>query len=79
MLYRHKIHKNQFIIADIEEIIKAILHFYANPEDMQIWKEDLKLSPVSRKEDANVGVIINTDIVFAPTREIATIKVVEDD
>lgn len=56
----------------------TILHFYANPEDMQIWKEDLKLSPVSRKEDANVGVIINTDIVFAPTREIATFKVVED-
>ena len=56
----------------------TILHFYANPEDMQIWKEDLKLSPVSRKEDANVGVIINTDIVFAPTREIATFKVVDD-
>lgn len=56
----------------------TILHFYANPEDMQIWKEDLNLTPANRKEDANVGVIVNTDIVFVPTKEIASFKVVED-
>lgn len=56
----------------------TLLHFYANPEDMQIWKEELNLTPVSKKEDANIGVIVNTDIVFVPTKEMGNFKVVED-
>ena len=56
----------------------TILHFYANPEDMQIWKDELRLVPSQKKEDANVGVIVNTDIVFVPTREIGGFRVVQD-
>ncbi len=54
------------------------LHFYANPEDMQIWKSELRLTPVQNREDANMGVLVNTDIVFVPTKEIGGFKVVED-
>ena len=54
------------------------LHFYANPEDMQIWKSELRLVPVQNREDANMGVLVNTDIVFVPTKEIGGFKVVED-
>lgn len=56
----------------------TILHFYANPEDMQIWKDDLKLVPSNKKEDANIGIIVNTDIVFVPTKEVSGFKVVDD-
>lgn len=56
----------------------TILHIYANPEDMQIWKDELRLVPSQRKEDANLGVIINTDIVFVPSKEIGGFRVVED-
>ncbi len=56
----------------------TVLNFYANPEDMQLWKDELRLVPTQRREEANVGIIINTDIVFVPTREIGGFKVVED-
>ena len=56
----------------------TILNFYANPEDMQLWKDELRLVPAQKKEDSNVGIIINTDIVFVPTKEIGGFKVVED-
>lgn len=56
----------------------TILHFYANPEDMQIWKDELKLVPTQRKEEANIGVVVNTDIVFVSTKEIGGFRVVED-
>ena|SRR3989344_4137518 len=56
----------------------TLLHIYANPEDMQVWKDGLKLSPAMKKEEANIGIIINTDIVFVPTREIGGFKVVDD-
>jgi len=56
----------------------TLLHIYANPEDMQIWKDALRLSPAQKREDANLGVIVNTDIVFVPTKEIGGFKVVED-
>jgi len=56
----------------------TLLHVYANPEDMQIWKDGLRLTPVQKRDDANVGIIINTDIVFVPTREIGGFKVVDD-
>ena len=55
-----------------------MLNLYANPEDMQLWKDELRLVPSQKKEDANVGIIINTDIVFVPTKEIGGFKVVED-
>lgn len=54
------------------------LNFYANPEDMQLWKDELKLVPATKREDANVGVIINTDIVFVPSKEIGSFRVVDD-
>lgn len=54
------------------------LHFYANPEDMQIWKSELRLTPVQNREDANIGVLVNTDIVFVPSKEIGSFKVVDD-
>lgn len=56
----------------------TLLHFYANPEDMQIWKEELSLVPTSKKEDANIAIIVNTDIVFVPTKEMSGFRVVED-
>lgn len=56
----------------------TILHFYANPEDMNIWKDELRLGTVDRKEDSNVGILINTDIVFVPTKEIGGFRLVED-
>ncbi len=56
----------------------TILHFYANPEDMQILREELSLMPVAKKEDANIGIIVNTDIVFVPTKEMGGFNVVED-
>jgi len=56
----------------------TLLHFYANPEDMQIWREELGLSPVSKKEESNIGIVVNTDIVFVPTKEMGGFKVVED-
>ena len=56
----------------------TVLNLYANPEDMQLWKDELRLVPSQKKEDANVGIIINTDIVFVPTKEIGGFKVVED-
>lgn len=56
----------------------TVLNFYANPEDMQLWKDELRLVPSQKKEDSNVGIIINTDIVFVPTKEIGGFKVVED-
>lgn len=56
----------------------TILHIYANPEDMQLWKDELRLVPTQNKDEANLGVIINTDIVFVPTKEIGGFKVVED-
>lgn len=54
------------------------LHFYANPEDMQIWREDLRLNPVQNKEDANIGILVNTDIIFVPNKDIAGFRVIED-
>ncbi|PIR42921.1 hypothetical protein CO058_00155 [candidate division WWE3 bacterium CG_4_9_14_0_2_um_filter_35_11] len=54
------------------------LHFYANPEDMQIWKSELRLTPVQNREDSNIGVLVNTDIVFVPSKEIGSFKVVDD-
>lgn len=56
----------------------TLLHIYANPEDMQILKDELRLTAVQNKEDANLGIIVNTDIVFVPTKEIGGFKVVED-
>ena len=56
----------------------TILHFYVNPEDLQIWKSALGLIPVSSKNEANIGVLVNTDVVFIPTKEIGGFKVVED-
>lgn len=56
----------------------TILHFYANPEDMQLWKDELKLVPSQKKEDANIGIIVNTDIVFVPTKDIGGFRVVQD-
>lgn len=54
------------------------LHFYANPEDMQIWKSELRLTPVQNRIDANIGVLVNTDIVFVPSKDIGGFKVVDD-
>ena len=54
------------------------LHLYANPEDMQIWKSELRLTPVQNREDANIGVLINTDIIFVPSKDIGGFRVVED-
>lgn len=54
------------------------LHFYANPEDMQIWKSELRLTPVQNRDDANIGVLVNTDIVFVPSKDIGGFKVVDD-
>lgn len=54
------------------------LHFYANPEDMQIWKSELRLTPVQNREDANIGILVNTDIVFVPSKDIGGFKVVDD-
>jgi len=45
---------------------------------MQILKDELRLTAVQNKEDANLGIIVNTDIVFVPTKEIGGFKVVED-
>lgn len=56
----------------------TVLHFYVNPEDLQLWKSSLGLVPVSNKAEANIGVLVNTDIVFIPTKEIGGFKVVED-
>lgn len=56
----------------------TILHFYANPEDLQIWKQELALVPTAKREDANIGLIVNTDIVFVPTKEMSGFRVVED-
>ena len=56
----------------------TVLHFYINPEDLQLWKSSLGLIPVSNKDEANIGVFINTDIVFVPTKEIVGFKVLED-
>ena len=56
----------------------TMLHFYANPEDMQIWREDLRLNPVTNKDEANIGILVNTDIIFIPNRDIAGFRVVED-
>lgn len=56
----------------------TILHFYGNPEDVSIWKEELKLVPSNKKEEANIGILINTDIVFVATKEIGGFRVVED-
>lgn len=54
------------------------LNFYVNPEDLQVWKNELRLTAVQNPSEANVGILINTDIVFVPTREIGGFKVVED-
>jgi excisionase family DNA binding protein len=56
----------------------TLIHFYVNPEDLQAWKSTLGLIPVSTKSEANVGILVNTDVVFIPTKEIAGFKVVED-
>lgn len=56
----------------------TILHFYVNPEDIQIWKNELRLSPGKDSSDSNLGVLINTDVVFMPTREIGGFRVVDD-
>ena len=55
-----------------------LLHFYINPEDLQVWKSDLKLSPVREADDANIGILINTEIIFPQTKEIGGFKVLED-
>jgi excisionase family DNA binding protein len=55
-----------------------ILHFYINPEDLQVWKSDLKLSPVRDEAESNVGVLINTEIIFPQTKEIGGFKVLDD-
>ena len=56
----------------------TILHFYVNPEDLQIWRSVLGLVPVANKSEANIGILVNTDVVFIPTKEIVGFKVVED-
>ncbi len=56
----------------------TILHFYANPEDMNIWINELKLVPVNSEKEANIGILINTDIIFVPSKEIGGFRVVED-
>ena len=56
----------------------TLLHIYANPEDIQIWKNELRLTSVSDKKEANIAVIVNTDIVFVPVKEIGGFKVVDD-
>ena len=56
----------------------TLLHFYVNPEDLQIWRSVLGLVPVANKSEANIGILVNTDVVFIPTKEIGGFKVVED-
>ncbi len=56
----------------------TILHYYVNPEDIQVWKNDLRLVPGKDQSDSNIGILINTDVVFMPTREIGGFRVVED-
>ncbi|TXI33602.1 MAG: helix-turn-helix domain-containing protein [Niabella sp.] len=55
-----------------------ILHFYINPEDLQVWKSDLKLTPVREESEANIGILINTEIIFPQTKEIGGFKLLDD-
>ncbi len=56
----------------------TILNFYANPEDMNIWVNELRLMPVKSSKEANIGMLINNDIIFVPSKVIGGFRVVED-
>lgn len=53
------------------------LHFYINPEDMNIWQELLRLIESTERE-ADLVAFINSDIVFVPTKTIGGFKIVDD-
>jgi excisionase family DNA binding protein len=61
-----------FLVRPFEQ-----LHIYMNPEDMNTWREVLRLSESSERE-SDLIVYLNSDIIFVPNKTIGGFKVVED-
>jgi len=56
----------------------AELHFYAYPEDLIIWEEELKLNPATEKK-GSISILLHSGVSFVPTASIGGYKVVGND